>query len=167
MVKPLRKSLSYYSPVSRAELNFARVLKKKTHLTPTRTLLEAIPDLLWSFTNSQVFLHISAVPLLLLEHHPQHVILCQSVLWGPAGLLEGIRSDQKVGTCNSHCSQLKGISSNDRVGSCNSQCRQSALQSVAADDLLEGADSDEQVVNLTQPLQLVSAVVCSQFNESI
>ena len=94
--------------------SLARLLEQ-THLTPTRTLLEAIPDLLWSFTNSQVFLHISAVPLLLLEHHPQHVVLCQSVLWGPASLLESIGSDQKIGTCNIPCIQLEGINSDETV----------------------------------------------------
>lgn len=98
-------------PPLSGSLHPCKGVEQQTHLTPTRPLLEAIPDLLWSFTNSQVLLHVSAVPLLLLEHHPQHVILCQSVLWGPASLLEGIGSDQKVGTCNSRCSQLESLSS--------------------------------------------------------
>ncbi len=112
-------------PPFSCSLHTCKAVEEQTHLTPTRPLLEAIPDLLWSFTNSQVFLHVSAVPLLLLEHHPQHVILCQSVLWGPASLLEGIGSDQKVGTCNSPCSQLEGIGSDETVDSCDSQCTQS------------------------------------------
>ena len=112
-------------PPLSGSLHPCKAVEEQTHLTPTRPLLEAIPDLLWSFTNSQVFLHVSAVPLLLLEHHPQHVILCQSVLWGPAGLLEGVGSDQKVGTCNSHCSQLESFSSDKILSSCDSQCTQS------------------------------------------
>ncbi len=112
-------------PAFSCSLLTCKAVEEQTHLTPTRPLLEAIPDLLWSFTNSQVFLHVSAMPLLLLEHHPQHVILCQSVLWGPASLLEGIGSDQKVGTCNSHCSQLESFSSDETVSSCDSQCTQS------------------------------------------
>ena len=39
------------------------------------------------------------MPFLLLEDHPKHVILSQSVVWGPASLLEGIGANQEVGTC--------------------------------------------------------------------
>ena len=38
------------------------------------------------------------MPLLLLQDHAKHVVFCQGVLWGPAGLLEGISSNQEIGS---------------------------------------------------------------------
>ena len=81
-------------------------VRQQAHLAPTRPLLEAISNLLWSLANCQVLLHVTAVPLLLLEHHAKHVVLSQSVLWRPACLLERIGPDQKVSTCTSSTDAL-------------------------------------------------------------
>ena len=61
---------------------------RATDLAPPRTLLEAVADLLWGFTNGQVLLHIAAVPLAFGQLHAQSIILCQGVLRRPSGLLE-------------------------------------------------------------------------------
>ena len=51
----------------------------RTDLAPTRTLLEAIPDLLGGFANGQVVFHIAAVPLVGFHDHTQSKILCEGV----------------------------------------------------------------------------------------
>ena len=43
-----------------------------------------------------------AVPLVLLQHHAQGVILSQGVFRRPVRLLEGVGADQEVGTCSQH-----------------------------------------------------------------
>ncbi len=71
----------------------------KADLAPTRSLLEAITQLLRSFSHSQVLLHIAALPLGHCQLHAQSIIFRQGVRRRPAHLLKGLRPRQEVSTC--------------------------------------------------------------------
>ena len=69
------------------------------HLAPSRPLLEAVTDLLWRLSHSQVVLHVAAVPLVSLHDHAQGKVLRQRVGGRPARLLEGSAPAEEVGPC--------------------------------------------------------------------
>lgn len=71
----------------------------RTHLAPTRALLEAITRLMRRFTNGQILIDIAAVPVQAGELHAERIILCERILRRPASLPKCGGPDQKVGAC--------------------------------------------------------------------
>lgn len=61
-------------------------MERNTHLRPSGSLLEAIPNLMRSFAYGNVFLDVAAVELLLLQLHAKSKIFCQSVGGWPSNL---------------------------------------------------------------------------------
>ena len=84
----LLKSATIFTSTTRK-----RAQKGKAYLAPTRSLLEAITNLFWCFSNGKVFLHISAVPAKLLQLHSKGKIFCQGPGGWAASLQESIGPD--------------------------------------------------------------------------